>query len=80
MKVFLTKEKILDYVKTTNELEILCKKYTDVHLGDWANYCGWSIHDNNVIINFSYEDYLLETEYDCIIMPIDVFLEKCKKL
>lgn len=80
MEFWITKEKLTEYVKTANELEVLCKKYADVHLSDWANYCGWSIQDNNVIINFSFEDYKLETEYDCITIPIDMFLEKCKEL
>ena len=80
MEFCITKEKLIDYVKTANELEVLCKKYADNHLSDWANYCGWFIQNNNVIINFSFKDYKLETEYDCITIPIDEFLEICKKL
>lgn len=81
MEVHLTKEKILDYAKTINELEVLCKKYAEVHLYHWMCYNSWSIQDNNVIINFSFDNYFSdELECDCIKIPIDEFLEICKKL
>ena len=79
MEIWITKEKMTDYVKTANELDVLCKKYVDVYLYEWMTYCGWSIQDNNVIIKFTL-DYFDETELDSITIPIDEFLEKCKEL
>ena len=75
----ITVEEIKPYLNVKSELNDLCNKWAKNNLKDWQHYSGFRVNENNVTIEYSYQDFWsnteMYTEYDSIIVPINEILQ-----
>ena len=81
----ITEKDLETYNKVVNELDELCRKYSEKYLREWQHYCGWKLVDTNIEITYCFEVYCdayygTNQEYESIEIPIEQFLEQCKEL
>ena len=79
-------EKIIESVESYNisveTVAPLVEVYADKNLEDWQLFCGWNFVDGgrNIKIDYSYEDYLSNTETYTEFDSITVSLEDIIKV
>lgn len=71
----ITVEEVKTYLKVKEALYYLCDKWAKNNLEDWQHYFGFRIDGDNIIIEYTYQDYLSNTEYDSIKVPIKEIIQ-----
>lgn len=75
----ITVEEINTYLKVKDELYYLCDKWAKNNLENWQHYSGFRIDGDNIIIEYTYQDFWnnteMYTEYDSIKVPIKEILQ-----
>ena len=71
----ITVEEVKTYVKVKDELYKSCEKWAKTHLYDWQHYSGFSVDDQSISIEYNYQDYLGNPEFDSIRIPIKEILQ-----
>ena len=75
----ITVEEINTYLKVKDELYYLCDKWAKNNLEDWQHYSGFRIDEDNITIEYTYQDFWSNTEtyteYDSIKVPIKEILQ-----
>lgn len=75
----ITVEEVKTYVKVKDELYKSCEKWAKNHLDDWQHYSGFRVDENDIIIEYSYQEFWsnteMYTELDSIRIPIKEILQ-----
>jgi len=75
----ITVEEINTYLKVKEALYYLCDKWDKNNLEDWQHYSGFRINEDNITIEYTYQDFWSNTEtyteYDSIKVPIKEILQ-----
>jgi hypothetical protein len=75
----ITVEEINTYLKVKDELYYLCDKWAKNNLEKWEHYSGFKIDGDNIIIEYTYQDFWsnteMYTEYDSVKVPIKEIIQ-----
>lgn len=75
----ITVEEVKTYVKVKDELYKSCDKWAKNNLEDWQHFSGFRVYENDIIIEYSYQDFWsnteMYTEFDSIKVPIEEILQ-----
>lgn len=75
----ITVEEVNTYLKVKDELYKSCDKWAKNNLEDWQHFSGFRVYENDIIIEYTYQDFWsnteMYTEFDSIKVPIEEILQ-----
>ena len=75
----ITVEEVNTYLKVKDELYKSCDKWAKNNLEDWQHFFGFRVYENDIIIEYTYQDFWsnteMYTEFDSIKVPIEEILQ-----
>ena len=75
----ITVEEVKTYVKVKDELYKSCDEWAKNNLEDWQHFSGFTVTENNIIIEYTYQDFWsnteMYTEFDSIKVPLKEILQ-----
>lgn len=75
----ITVEEVKTYLKVKDILNNLCDNWAKNNLEHWQHYSGFRVYENDIIIEYSYQDFWsnteMYTEFDSIKVPIKEILQ-----
>lgn len=79
MNEMITVDDVKTYLKVKDELYRLCDKWAKNNLEDWQHYSGFRVDENNITIEYNYQEFWsntkTNTEYDSIKIPLKEILQ-----
>ena len=75
----ITVEEVNTYLKVKDALCYLCDKWAKNNLEDWQHFSGFRVYENDIIIEYSYQDFWsnteMYTEFDSIKVPLKEIIQ-----